>query len=237
MNTKMKVLSLALIGAFGFAGSAMAACPTGPTTAEGGAWTAKSAFQGTVAIATPGLATTECLMDSKINTGATGVASAAVQDDSPAAEARYRAQFIVKVDGLTAPTLTTSANIFSGNSTVTGTGIKLSIFGSSGQWFLSYKVPDGASVYANSLPLAAGENRIEFDLQTGATGSVTMWVNNNVEASPTAPARTVNNSAVVGIDTAFLGLAGPSAGFVTKYAGVAAQFDQFDSRRTTFIGF
>ena len=37
MNTKMKLLSLALVGLCGFAGSAMAACPAGPTTADGGA--------------------------------------------------------------------------------------------------------------------------------------------------------------------------------------------------------
>jgi hypothetical protein len=40
MNTKMKVLSLALIGAFGYVGSAAAGtCPAGPTVPEGGAWT------------------------------------------------------------------------------------------------------------------------------------------------------------------------------------------------------
>ncbi len=34
MNTKMKVLSLAIVGLFGFAGSALAACPAGPTTVD-----------------------------------------------------------------------------------------------------------------------------------------------------------------------------------------------------------
>jgi hypothetical protein len=237
MNTKMKLLSLALVGLCGFAGSAMAACPTGPDTAHGGAWSNIAQFQGTAVIATPGLATTECRLDSTISTGASGVASATVEDDSPTAEPRYRAAFIVKLDSLASPTITTSANIFSGNSAATGTGIKLSVFGSSGAWFLSYRVPDGATVYSNSLPLAAGENHVEFDLQAGATGSIAVWVNNNDANNPTAPAHTVDNSATIGIDTAFLGLAAPSAGFVTSYAGTAAQFDQFDSRRSTFIGF
>ena len=58
MNAKMKVLSIALVGLCGFAGSAMAACPAGPTTAEGGAWTSKAVLPpstSALAIATPGL--------------------------------------------------------------------------------------------------------------------------------------------------------------------------------------
>jgi hypothetical protein len=239
MNAKMKVLSLALIGLCGYAGSALAGgtCPAGPAIVDGGAWTAVNQFQGTAVIATPGLDGSQCRLDSAFNTGASGVATATVQDDTPAAEPRYRGAFMVNLDALTAPTITRASNIFSGNSSVTGSGIKLSVFGSSGAWFLGYKVTDGASVYSNSLPLQAGANHVEFDLQIGATGSITMWVNNNVEANPTAPPHTVNNSADLGIDTAFLGLAAPSAGFATAYAGMASQFDSFDSRRSTFIGF
>lgn len=239
MNAKMKVLSLALVGLCGYAGSALAVCPAGPDIANGGAWTAVSQFQGAAVIATPGLATTECRLDSSINAGAGGAAQAVVQDDSPAGEQRYRAQFIIKLDTLATPSITTSAGVFSGASN-TGAGINLGIFGNSGQWFLSYIVPDAnepSGFFAGSTPLTAGENHVEFDLQVGGTGSVTLWVNNNVEATPTITPHPVNNTATVGIDTAYMGLAAPTAQFVTAYATQAAQYDQFDSRRQTFIGY
>jgi hypothetical protein len=240
MNAKMKVLSLALIASFGYVGAAAAACPAGPDQANGGAWTAVSQFQGTAVIATPGYAGTECRLDSSINAGASGAASAVVQDDTPAAESRYRASFIVNLDSLAAPTIITGANIFSAVSDATGGGVNLGVFGNGGQWFVSYIVADAnepSGFYAGSAPLTAGINHVEFDLQIGASGSFALWVNSNVEGSPTLPAHTVNNATAVGIDNAYLGLAAPSSGFVAAYAGMAAGFDQFDSRRQTFIGY
>ncbi|MGA8278756.1 MAG: hypothetical protein WB784_11260 [Rhodanobacteraceae bacterium] len=236
MNTKMKVLSLAVAGlaGFAFAGSAFAGtCPASPVPP----WTAVSQFQGTATIVAGGLGGTACRLDSDFNNGASGAASATVEDDSPATEPRYRAAFIIDLDGLASPTINTSASIFSGNSTATGAGVKLSIFGNSGSWFLSYKISDGSGVFSNSVPLAAGENHVEFDLQIGATGSLTLWVNNNVEGSPTQTSPPVDNSADTGIDTAFLGLAAPSVQFSNTYHGHPTEFDQFDSRRSTFIGF
>jgi len=240
MNTKMKLLSLALVGLCGFAGSAMAACPAGPAIANGGAWSSAPTFQGTATIVTPGYAGTECRLASTINAGASSVAFATVEDDSPSAEPRYRAHFIINLDAQTSPSITKSSTAFSASSTANGPGITLGVFGSANAWFLSYIVPDAnqaSGVTSGSVALAAGENHVEFDLQIGATGSVAFWVNNNNSASPTVPAITLNNAAVAGIDTAFLGLAGPSPGFITSYAGTGVGFDQFDSRRSTFIGY
>ena len=240
MNAKMKVLSLALVGLCGYAGSALAVCPAGPTVAQGGAWSNAVQFQGTAVIATPGFVTTECRLDSTINAGAGGAATASVEDDTPAAEARYRASFVVKLDGLASPTITTGSGIFSAISDATGGGINVGIFGSGSQWFVSYIVADAnepSGFYAGSSALAAGENHVEFDLQINATGSFTLWVNNNVEGTPTILPHAVNNAAVLGVDTAFLGLAAPTSAFVGTYAGIAAGFDQFDSRRQTFIGY
>ena len=70
MNTKMKLLSLAVVGLCGFAGSALAACPAGPTTAEGGAWGSKSVLGGAIAISTPGYESSECKMDASITSAA-----------------------------------------------------------------------------------------------------------------------------------------------------------------------
>jgi hypothetical protein len=235
MNTKMKVLSLAMFGLVGtaFAGSAAAVCPASPVPP----WTAAPALQGTVVIADGGLAGTECRMDSTIDAGGSSAAFATVQDDSPATETQYRAQFIVDLDALAAPTVETSATIFSARSDGTGNGVALGIFGLGGQWFVSYLVTDGSSFASQSAPLSAGANHIEFDLHVGSPGSITLWVENNNEGSPTIPSVDVGNGDDAGIDSAFLGLAGPTPQFVAAYGGTAAKFDQFDSRRTTFIGF
>lgn len=241
MNTKMKVLSLALIGAFGYVGSAAAGtCPAGPDVGNGGAWTAAPTFQGTLAIATPGFASTSCRLDSAISAGAGGAAFATVQDDTPAAEPRYRAQFSVDVNTLANQSLLAGVQVFSATA-ANGATIWMSIFGDgAGAHFLGYFVKDAdrpSGVLSGSTPLAAGVNVVEFDLQVAAAGSIALWVNNNVEGTPTVPAQTVNNAAAVGIDTAFLGLASPTPQYVTAFPGTAVGFDQFDSRRQTFIGF
>lgn len=242
MNTKMKVLSLALVGAFGYAGSAMAECPAGPDQANGGAWSSAPVFQGTVAISTPGYSSTECKLDSTIASGASGAAFATVQDDSPEAEPSYRAAFILNADSLTNQSLLQGVNVFSANSTANGKSVFFSIFGDgAGGRTLGYFVADAdqaSGLVSGAAPLAAGENHIEFKLTTGASGagSFTLWVNSNTEASPTIPAINVSNDAAK-IDTAFVGLAAPSSQYVDAFAGTAVSFDQFDSRRTTFIGY
>jgi hypothetical protein len=238
MNTKMKLLSLALVGLCGFAGSAMAACPAGPAIANGGAWSAAPTFQGALAIATPGLAGTECRLDSTINAGAGGAAFAYVEDDSPTTENRYRASFIIDADSLASQSLLQTANVFSAVSQANGVAVYFSIFGSGSNRVLGYFVKDTSQtsgLYVGSAPLATGENHVEFDLQIGSPGSFTLWVNSNTEASPTIPQHAITNTGT--IDTAFLGLSAPSPQFVTSFAGTAVQFDQFDSRRQTFIGY
>lgn len=234
LNMKMKLLSLAIVGLGGLAlaGSAAAACPAGPAQADGGAWTGTQLYQGAVAIASPGLDSTSCRLDSTISAGAGPFASAVVHDASPNAEPRYRAQFTLNVDNLASPGFSDAVQVFSAASS--GVPLRLGMFGNGTSWFLSYALGDGVS---GSVPLAAGANHVEFDLQIGVSGSLTLWVNNNVEASPTVAPISVDDSAMVGIDDAYLGLAAPSGAFIAAYAGQAAEFDQFDSRRSTFIGF
>jgi hypothetical protein len=229
MNTKMKVLSLAMFGLVGtaFAGSAAAVCPASPVPP----WADLQVSQGAAVIADGGLAATECRLDSTINAGAGPFASALVHDASPAAEPRYRAQFILNVDALATPGFSDAAQVFLATSA--GQPLRLTIFGDGSNWNLGYILGESVS---GSTPLAAGENRVEFDLQI-AGGDFDLWVNNNVEGTPTVADVTGDYSAMVGIDDAYLGLATPSVVFVANYGGTPAQFDQFDSRRTTFIGF
>jgi hypothetical protein len=242
MNTKMKALSLALVGLAGFAGSAMAACPAGPDIANGGAWTAVSALQGSAVIATPGYATTECRLDSTINAGASGVASGQVNWTQTTPEPSYRAQFIVDADAITTPSLTDAATIYTSSSGAGGDGVRFSIFGTASGarnlgYFVRYDDTTGRHYKTGNVVLPAGEVHVEYSLTVATGGAFNLWVENNVEATPTKTETGFDNSALVGINTVYLGLAGPSSQFVTHYAGTAVGFDQYDSRRTLFIGF
>lgn len=235
MNTKMKVLSLALIGAFGYAGVASAACPTSAVPP----WSSVAAFQGTAAIVSPGYAGTECRLDSSINAGAGGAAVAAANWTGAAVEPRYRAQFIVNADGIASQGLLDSVGIFSSSSASAGQGVDFAIFGGGANRNLAYTVRNDANplgVETGVVALAAGDNVIEFDFQIGAN-VFKLWVNSN---DPNAPTKTVavnNGAAMTGIDTTYLGLSGPSPQFVQHFGGTAVGFDQFDSRRQNFIGY
>jgi hypothetical protein len=241
MNAKMKVLALALLGLAGYAGSAAASCPSSPVPP----WTANSPFQGTTTIAAGGLDGTACRLDASINAGATGFASALVQDDTPTAEPRYRAQFMIDTSGLTpaTPGFTDAVTVFQAISATTGNGISLAIFGDGTQWLLSYTIVDAndpSGYFSNSTPLPNSPVHVEFDLPVSGSADFKLWVEQNNEATPTLEHTPTNNSAITGIDTALLGLTGPSDsanGFVTHYNSQAVKFDRFDSRRSTFIGF
>jgi hypothetical protein len=222
----MKVLALALLGLAGYAGSAVAGgCPASPVPP----WTAVGALGGTATIAAGGYAGTACRLDSALTGDASSFAT--VEDDSPTAEPRYRVQFIINADNLANLGLTDAAYIFSSTG-AGGPSVQLSVVGDgAGGRLVSFIVLNGVAV--NSLPLAAGENHVEFDYNT-IDGTFSAWVNNNVEGSPNWSAPITGSNTV---DTAFLGLAGATPSYLTGFSGTAVGFDQFDSRRQNFIGF
>ncbi|HEY0178762.1 MAG TPA: hypothetical protein VGC30_03900 [Dokdonella sp.] len=232
MNTKMKVLSLALVGLCGYAGSALAGttCPTSPSPP----WTAVNALGGTAQIVAGGYAGTACRLDSTLTGDATSFAT--VEDDSPSAEPRYRVHFIINADSIGTLGAVDAAYIFSATSTA-GPQIQLSIVGDgAGGKLVSFIVPNANAAGGSDVgtyALAAGENHIEFDLDN--SGHFSFWLNNNDPNNATFTDPNFSNGGAT-IETAFLGLAGPTTGFVAA-AGGAVGFDQFDSRRTTFIGY
>lgn len=123
----------------------------------------------------------------------------------------------------------------------------------------------GSGAQAITVPLPASANnqyRIEYDLQIGtaatstANGCTTMpaagngcfryWVNaasdaSGLDSAPTG-SYTINNSGWSGAKTSFLGLSTGTLAFrsgngtVGGNAGKVIAFDEFDSRRQTFIG-
>jgi len=241
MNTKMKVLSLALIGAFGYVGAATAACPAGPTTAEGGAWSSKSTLGGALAISTPGFDGTECKLDASITINGPNM-NAFVRDDTPSAEPRYRAQFSVDADQVSGLTSIQSVKVFSANSESTGGElVRFNVLGN----FAGTQTVLGIAAYcpgevgdicSDSAILSAGVNKVEIDWDS-ASNSLKIWVNSNSEAAVTKTISTNVSSASTGVDFAVLGLAAPSAGFRANQLNKIISFDSFDSRRQTFIGY
>lgn len=239
MTAKTKVLSLALLGlaGFGFAGSALAGCPASPVPP----WTAVFQLGGTATITAGGYAGTPCRLDAALTGDITSIA--AVEDDSPSAEPRYRVQFIIDADNLTNLGVVDAVGVFSAQQAggltspitlgVVGDGV-----GGLGITYVVQNPADPSGVSSGYQALTAGPNYVEFDYDTGAvsgTPHFSLWVNNNVEATPTVSVTTFSNTQT--IDTAFLGLANAFPGFVTNQNGHTVGLDQFDSRRATFMGF
>jgi hypothetical protein len=236
MNAKMKVLALALLGLAGYAGSAVAGgCPASPVPP----WTAAPALGGTVVIATGGLDGSPCRMDSALIGDSSSFAT--VEDDTPSAEPRYRASFIINADSVNSMSATTASFVFTASAATGRAPVQLSIVGDgAGNVYLSYFVVNGTSIMTDTKPLIAGPNHVEFDYDNGSGPNTTgphfsLWINSNTEGTPTATATIATTTAAV--DTAFLGLAGATGDWGATFNGTAVGFDTFDSRRSTFIGY
>lgn len=245
MNIKMKTLSLAVLGLAGFAiaGSASAACVAGNLSA----WSSTSAIGGSLTVIAPGLelapqTPSECRLDVAVTASfSTGVF---VRDNTPAAEARYRAQFLIDNTLAGSMALTDNFKTFGASTDTPANSIsdlvRLTVVGVIGGASKNLGVfttcaASPGFLCTGSVPLAAGVNRVEIDYVKGASGSLKVWVNSGVEATPSLTL-TGDNSAWGGVDFATLGVAAPSPGFKTFHLNQAIKFDRFDSRRQTFIG-
>ena len=245
MNIKMKTLSLAVLGLAGFAiaGSASAACVAGNLSA----WSSTSAIGGTLTVATGGLESapqtpSECRLDAAIT--ASFSSGVFVRDNTPAAEARYRAQFLIDLTGTNPQTISQGMKVFGATTDTPANSladlVRLTVIGNVGGTARSLGVftacagqPD--SQCSGSTALAAGVNRVEIDWVKGAAGTLKVWVNSGVEASPSLTL-TGDNTAWTGVDFAALGIIAPTPGFKSAHLNQAVKFDRFDSRRQTFIG-
>jgi len=247
----MKALSLAVLGlaGLGFGANAFAVCPTNllKTDNPAGAWDAKSVLGGTLAISAGGFNTTSCKLDAVLTSAGPG--SAFVRDNTPTAEPHYRARFFVNVDTLTGMNTIQSVKVFSANTDTPflsiGEAIKLSVSGNLQGTAKNLNIvisSQGApsNIVSDSKPLAAGVNSIQIDWVKGAAATVKVWVNSSTEASPTGTYTGLNTNGWV-VDYAVMGLSTASPGFRNGAAPAPAQlnkivsFDEFDSRRTSFI--
>jgi hypothetical protein len=255
MNTKMKILSLAIVGLVGFAGSAFAVCPAGPTTAEGGAWTSKVELpdhaSSPLAIVPTGLDSSSCHLTSALQAGNTAAAST-VRYTHAASEPNYRAQFLVDNTALSAFSDTTeSVVLFQAPATTAASGYNrllriVLVAGPAGAKrvrFVAQKGAGGPTVGQTfGTDLLPGVNRIEVNLKVGTAGagSLSYWVNAAAGTQEPAASGTIanlDNTAWGGVAAASLGLTAPTAAWAASHGGQAVGFDTFDSRRNTYIGF
>jgi hypothetical protein len=258
MKANMKTLLVALAGlsSFAVAGAAFADCVDGNLSA----WSAPSFGGGdsAVHVVAGGYDGSACKM--AVNLGDNGTAHGQVRDDSPNNETRYRAQFIFDPVNLNAANGTNQSIIFLANSNLIYKNrlalVKMLYSGSGGgtkRVFIIGACDNDATQNQCqaivTLPNQTGPNRIEVDLTVGANGvgALRYWVNDAattglLDASGISIPLTGGNAGWVGVKTVFMGMSTPTLNFRSAVAGNGQNvdkvvfFDQFDSRRQTFIG-
>jgi len=248
-----------------FAACPTAVTTTGGTSpGGGGAWTSQYiAADASLNIVTPGLAGTSCAL--ALSIGAISNSRAYVQDSSPQNESRYRGRFYLSLVNLTNFNVSNQtvvvfrANDTTGPAQFTSDELVVRLAGGATptvRFFVSdSNQASGATQLAIPLPASASNTyRIEFDIQTGtgttnashgcdvmpATGGcLRAWVSDaaatSSDTSPSGSA-TVNNSGWSGVKTAYLGLSTGAPNYRANHTGTVLTFDEFDSRRQTFIG-
>ncbi|HSX61185.1 MAG TPA: Ig-like domain-containing protein [Tahibacter sp.] len=255
-NVMTKTLSLAVLGLAGmsFAGGAMAQGCTatwGANQTPPGVWSTALQTQAAASIVTPGLAGTNCAIQVALNQNSSASAKAGAVDQTPNAEQRYRARFVLST-AIALTQLNRSALIFNvvgPTAAPGGTQNALQIFmiGTGSARGLRFLVGDTAAAgqYRQvdvALPNQAGENRVEIDLTFGASnGQLRYWVSNQstatTDGAPTGTVTGLANNAWGGVDQAVLGLAGANNQWRTNFTATDfIKFDEFDSRRQSFIG-
>jgi hypothetical protein len=257
-NVMMKTLSLAVLGLAGlsFAGASMAACQAtwGGNQTPPGPWGTALQTQAAVSVTTPGLVSTECKLTVGLNQNSSPSAKGGAVDPTPNAEQRYRARFVTST-AIALTQLNRSALIFNvvgPNAAAGGTQNALQVFliGNGTARGLRFFVGDtvAAGQYRQvdiALPNQAGANRIEIDLTfaagAGTNGQLRYWVSDaataTTDAAPTGTVTGLSNGAWGGVDQVVLGLAGGSNAWRTNFTATdVVNFDEFDSRRQSFIG-
>jgi len=253
----MKSLSLAVLGlvGFGMASSASAVCPYPFNVAGGGAWSLQTTNNATLAAASPGLDASNCKMTAYINAGSGPLATGAVIDTSPTAEASYHFRFYIDTTTLGTMANLTSVQVFAANSAVnfpiTGNNQTLALMriGLAGTGAATNLVAVSACNNGTnfrctgSVALSPGVHWIEGHLTFGNPAITNIWVDKASITNDTTPAPDItlgnfDNSEWGGVETVALGLGGTSPNFRANLSGPThtVGFDSFDSRRQTFIG-
>ena len=256
-------LSLAVLGlaGLGMGGTAFAQCADSNLSAWSSTFTNNSTALHVVAgglEAAPSACKMTATLGANVAVGQQN-AAAIVIDTTPGVtaggEPRYRARFYFNVDSVTGANLVASVqstllNVV-GNSASQGFGQILRIFhrgNSSNQHVIRLAAACGTNsptadglCRADIANVSAGNHYIEVDIQTGATGSVTYWLDSN--ATNTAGTLIASNAGTTmnmtpwgGVVSASMGISNTSPNYRLNFGTAIQNFDAFDSRRQTAIG-
>lgn len=253
----MKLLKIA--SAFALFGLSMSAyaqtCPATPT-----AWDQTDILNGgTLAVTSPGAAGTDCKLTVTSGPNANGIGT--VHDDMGSAEPSYRARFYVDASSImatsTAPQQRVKSFVALNLDQMVGTNIDTRARPALLQMFIVGEAGNAARLGGFCRDLNSGGNRARFgggsnpgsvDLQTGwnvieveikvgaGTGECRIWINNDVEASPDWEQTGMDNNLMVGVKRANIGIIGSTPDYPVVLGNEELHFDEFESRRQTFIG-
>jgi hypothetical protein len=265
-SMKALSLAVIGLAGLGFGAQAMAACPSVTGTGTGAdpyvltPWSGVTQSAAAVRVDnTGGLNSTLCKLGSKI-TANSAFAQGTVFWTGSGSEANYRARFYVQpdllsgslgaFDGVQLFTANAAAPFPAGqNPSVQIVRVTLTGGGATGRqlgFVAACQNGGGNTCPGVSVPLTntsgvTGPVVVEMQVTIGAagTGSVKYWVNKTAgdSAAPTGTiAITGGNAGWVGVNKALLGLSAPTVTIRTAHLNQEVFFDEFDSRRTNYIG-
>lgn len=251
--------TLKALSAFALFGLCMTAnaqtCPSTPS-----AWDdVNESNGGSVAITSGGAAGTNCKLT--VTQGPSNSGKATVRDDMATAESSYRARFYIDASDTLANITAGNERVKIFTATnfdnfvdpqidprgrpalmqmflvgINGGGARLGGFCRDFNSFgARARFGDGSN--PGTVSLQSGWNVVEVEIKVGAgTGECRIWVNNNVEASPSWEQVNVDNNSMQGVKRANIGNIGSTVPYATNLGSQEMHFDEFESRRQTFIG-
>lgn len=248
-----KIVSVCAL--FGLSMSAHAqTCPATPA-----AWDISNAANGgSFAVTSPGAASTDCKLTVAQGPNNNGIGT--VRDDLASAETSYRARFYVDATNImnnaVGPQHRTKAFVAGNFDNQVDTSIDVSARPSIMQMFIvglgSNQARLGGfcrdlnsdgnrarfgDLNPANVALQTGWNVVEVEIKIGAgTGECRIWVNNDVEGSPDWEKTGIDNNLLVGVKRVNIGSVGATQAYADALGSEDLHFDEFESRRQTFIG-
>ena len=258
----MKLLKIASACALmGLSASVLAG---GPPTCTGttDAWDTTNQVNGAAfTVAGPGANNTSCAFEVTQGPNNNGIAT--VRDDMSPAEPSFRARFYVDatnmIDNATAPQERIKVFVAGNPATAVDPGVDSRARPALMQMFLVSNAAnevrlggfcrdfnsDGArarfgdGTNPGTVGLSTGWNVVEVQIVVGAgsnDGVCRIWVNNDTEGSPNWEQTGVDNASMAGVARSNIGSTGATQVYATNLGTQVLRFDEYESRRQTFIG-
>lgn len=209
----------------------------------------------------PGANGTDCRFSVTQGPNNNGIAT--VRDDMSPAEPSFRARFYIDatnmIDNATAPQERIKVFVAGNPATAVDPGIDTRARPALMQMFLVSNGPnevrlggfgrdfnsDGArarfgdGTNPGNVTLTTGWNVVEVQIVVGSgnnDGAYRIWVNNDTEGAPNWEQTGVDNASMAGVARSNIGSTGATQVYATNLGSQVLYFDEYESRRQTFIG-